>query len=185
LGYSSNLQFCIGSNSLNRFENLLIEEIPSLRRYAWALSGDANQADDLVQDCLARAISRRKLWISHKGMRPWLFTIMHNIYINAARRALNAPVVGSIEDYAKSSVSLSDADIICAISDFEQSLNQLTFEHREALLLVGLEQLSYKEASKVVGVPVGTIMSRLSRAREQLRKSLYGEPQATGVRRVI
>jgi RNA polymerase sigma-70 factor (ECF subfamily) len=169
---------------LNRFENLLIEEIPSLRRYAWALSGDADQADDLVQECLARAISRRKLWISHKGMRPWLFTIMHNIYLNAARRAVNAPVVGSIEDYGKSTVSQSDADTICSISDFEQSLQQLSAEHREALLLVGLEQLSYKEASKVAGVPVGTIMSRLSRAREKLRKSLSGETQVASIKRL-
>jgi RNA polymerase sigma-70 factor (ECF subfamily) len=169
---------------LNRFENLLIEEIPSLRRYAWALSGDANQADDLVQECLARAISRRKLWISHKGMRPWLFTIMHNIYLNAARATANAPVVGSIEDYGKSIVSQSDADTICVISDFEQSLQQLSAEHREALLLVGLEQLSYKEASKVAGVPVGTIMSRLARAREQLSKSLSGETQVASIRRV-
>lgn len=169
---------------MNRFENLLIEAIPSLRRYAWALSGDADQADDLVQECLARAISRRKLWISHKGMRPWLFTIMHNIYLNAARRAANAPVVGSIEDYGKSTVSQSDADTICTISDFEQSLQQLSAEHRETLLLVGLEQLSYKEASKVAGVPVGTIMSRLSRAREQLRKGLSGETQVASIRRV-
>lgn len=169
---------------MNRFENLLIEAIPSLRRYAWALSGDADQADDLVQECLARAISRSKLWISHKGMRPWLFTIMHNIYLNAARRAANAPVVGSIEDYGKSTVSQSDADTICTISDFEQSLQQLSAEHRETLLLVGLEQLSYKEASKVAGVPVGTIMSRLSRAREQLRKGLSGETQVASIRRV-
>jgi len=78
----------------------------------------------------------------------------------------------------------SDADTICAISDFEQSLNQLSPEHRETLLLVGLEQLSYKEAAKVAGVPVGTIMSRLSRAREQLSKNLSGEMQVVSIRRV-
>jgi len=169
---------------LNRFENLLIGAIPSLRRYAWALSGDANQADDLVQECLARAISRRKLWISHKSMRPWLFTIMHNLYLNEARQASKVPVAGSIEDYGKSAIAQSDADTFCAISDFEQSLNQLSPEHRETLLLVGLEQLSYKEAAKVAGVPVGTIMSRLSRAREQLSKNLSGEIQVASIRRV-
>ena len=169
---------------MNRFENLLVEEIPSLRRYAWALSGDPNQVDDLVQECLARAISRRKLWISQKGIRPWLFTILHNIYVNAVRRAGNAPIVDSIQDYENSAISATNADTMCTISDFERSLNQLSLDQREALLLVGLEQLSYREASKVAGVPVGTIMSRLSRAREQLRKSLNGETKVASIRRV-
>ena len=169
---------------MSRFENLLVEEIPALRRYAWALSGDSNQVDDLVQECLARAISRRKLWISQKGIRPWLFTILHNIFVNTLRRAGNAPIVGSIEDYENSAVSTSEADTMCTLSDFERSLNQLSLDQREALLLVGMEQLSYKEASKVVGVPVGTIMSRLSRAREQLRKGLNGETRIASIRRV-
>ena len=73
---------------------------------------------------------------------------------------------------------------MCTLSDFERSLNQLSLDQREAVLLVGMEQLSYKEASKVAGVPVGTIMSRLSRAREQLRKSLNGETKVASIRRV-
>lgn len=169
---------------MSRFENLLVEEIPALRRYAWALSGDSNQVDDLVQECLARAISRRKLWISQKGIRPWLFTILHNIFVNTLRRAGNAPIAGSIEDYENSAVSTSKTDTMCTLSDFERSLNQLSPDQREALLLVGMEQLSYKEASKVAGVPVGTIMSRLSRAREQLRKSFNGETKVASIRRV-
>ena len=169
---------------MSRFENLLVEEIPALRRYAWALSGDSNQVDDLVQECLARAISRRKLWISQKGIRPWLFTILHNIFVNTLRRAGNAPIAGSIEDYENSAVSTSKADAMCTLSDFERSLNLLSLDQREALLLVGMEQLSYKEASKVAGVPVGTIMSRLSRAREQLRKNLNGETKVASIRRV-
>ncbi len=163
---------------------MLVEQIPSLRRYAWALSGDSNQVDDLVQECLARAISRRKLWISRKGMRPWLFTLLHNIFVNLVRRTGNAPSVGSIEEYQNSAISSDNADTICALSDFERSLNQLSLDQREALLLVGLEQLSYREASKVAGVPVGTIMSRLSRAREQLTKSLNGETRVASIRRV-
>ncbi len=169
---------------MNRFENLLLEEISSLRRYAWALSGDPDQADDLVQECLARAISRRKLWISQKGMRPWLFTILHNIFVNTTRRDGNSPIAGSIEEYENSAISAGEADTMCAISDFERSVNQLPAEQRETLLLVGLEQMSYREASKVAGVPVGTIMSRLSRARTQLTKSLNGEPQVASIRRV-
>lgn len=169
---------------MNRFEDMLVDEIPSLRRYAWALSGDANQADDLVQECLARAISRRKLWIRQKGIRPWLFTILHNIFLNSARRVSNSPINGSIEEYENAAISVGDADTMCAISDFERSMNQLSLEHRQALLLVGLEQMSYREASKVLGVPVGTLMSRLSRAREQLSRSLNGETQTANIRRV-
>ncbi len=155
-----------------------------MRRYAWALSGDSNQVDDLVQECLTRAISRRKLWISQKGIRPWLFTILHNIFINTIRRASDAVDNSSLEDYENSAISAADADSMCVLSDFEQSLNQLPVDQRESLLLVGMEQLSYKEAAKVAGVPVGTIMSRLSRAREQLSKNLDGEPQVSHIRRI-
>lgn len=175
---------CTGPEALNRFEKLLIAEIPSLRRYARALSGDDNRADDLVQDCLTRAISRRKLWISHKGMRPWLFSIMHNIFINDLRHANKTPIVDSTDDYRSSSLSQDDADSMVAQSDFDQALAQLSAEYREALLLVGLEQLSYKQAARVAGVPVGTIMSRLARARDQLRKNLNGEPTLASIRRI-
>lgn len=181
---SRRLRSCTGPEALNRFEKLLIAEIPSLRRYARALSGDANRADDLVQDCLTRAISRRKLWLSHKGMRPWLFSIMHNIFINDLRRTDNTPVVDSSDDYRNNSLSQDDADSFVAQSDFDQALAQLSAEYREVLLLVGLEQLSYKQAASVAGVPVGTIMSRLARARDQLRKNLDGEPTLASIRRI-
>jgi len=148
------------------------------------LSGDANEADDLVQECLVRAVSRRKLWISQKGIRPWLFTILHNIFVNTMRRGNKSPIVGSVEDYQNRDISEEDSDLLCVMSDFEKSLNQLPHEQREVLLLVGLEQLTYKEVSRVVGVPVGTVMSRLSRAREQLRKTLDGETQVARIKRV-
>ena len=148
------------------------------------MSGDANEADDLVQECLVRAVSRRKLWISQKGIRPWLFTILHNIFVNTMRRGSKSPIVGSVEDYQNRDISEEDSDLLCVMSDFEKSLNQLPDEQREVLLLVGLEQLTYKEVSRVVGVPVGTVMSRLSRAREQLRKTLDGETQVARIKRV-
>jgi RNA polymerase sigma-70 factor (ECF subfamily) len=169
---------------LSRFENLLVEEIPSLRRYAWALSGESTAVDDLVQECLARAISRRKLWISHQGIRPWLFTILHNIFVNSVRSSSPLSEGNSIENYEDLTTSESDADAMCVLSDFEKSLNRLSLDQREALILVGMEQLSYKDAAKVAGVPVGTIMSRLSRAREQLAEYLNGEIQVANLRRV-
>ena len=155
-----------------------------MRRYARALCGDFSEADDLVQECLARAVSRRKLWIGHRGIRPWLFTILHNIFVNGLRRQVNSRVVGTAEDYAQSVASDQDADLLCAVSDFEKALQQLSTDQREVLLLVGLEQMSYQEISKITGAPVGTVMSRLSRAREQLRKSLDGEIKLANIKRV-
>jgi RNA polymerase sigma-70 factor (ECF subfamily) len=169
---------------LSRFEILLVEQIPALRRYARALCGNFGQADDLVQECLLRAVSRRKLWIGHKGIRPWLFTIMHNIFVNGLRRQASSQIVGSADNYESTIASEQDADLLCAVSDFEKAVQQLAADHREVILLVGLEQMSYKEISKITGVPVGTVMSRLSRAREQLRKSLDGEIKLANIKRV-
>ena len=169
---------------MNRFEILLVEEIPSLRRYARALSGDISLADDLVQECLVRAVSRRRLWISQKGMRPWLFTMLHNIFVNTLRHANNKQIFAMIEDYESIALSEDDAETLSVMSDFERAVKQLSPEHREVLLLVGVEQLSYKEVSKIVGVPSGTVMSRLSRAREHLRQSLDGEILPARIKRV-
>jgi RNA polymerase sigma-70 factor (ECF subfamily) len=155
-----------------------------LRRYARALCRDSSEADDLVQECLARAVSRRRLWIGQRGIRPWLFTILHNIFINGLRRQANSRVVGTAEHYAQPMASEQDADLLCAVSDFEKALQMLSADQREVLLLVGLEQMSYKEISKITGAPVGTVMSRLSRAREQLCKSLDGEIKLASIKRV-
>ena len=169
---------------MNRFETLLVEEIPSLRRYARALCGDPAQADDLVQECLLRAINRRKLWIGSKGIRPWLFTILHNIFVNTMRRASRVPITGIAEDLDDRVASADSPEELSTLSDFEKSLDRLGPEQREVLLLVGLEQLSYKEVAKIAGGPVGTVMSRLSRAREYLRKGMEGEIRLANFRRV-
>lgn len=169
---------------MNRFETLLIDEIPALRRYARALSGDVIEADDLVQECLLRAVSRRRLWISHKGMRPWLFTILHNIFVNTLRRKSRSPIVGMPEQLQDPPVSNDDPGELCTVSDFEKALQGLSPEQREVLLLVGLEQMPYKKVSRITGVPVGTVMSRLSRARSYLRDALEGDVQPARIKRV-
>jgi RNA polymerase sigma-70 factor (ECF subfamily) len=117
-------------------------------------------------------------------MRPWLFTILHNIYVNSLRRLSRTPVVASDENREMRVASEQDADLHCVVSDFEKALRRLSDEQREVLLLVGLEQMSYKEISKITGVPVGTVMSRLSRAREQLRQSLEGDIKPANIKRV-
>lgn len=163
---------------------MLVEEIPALRRYARALCGNDTEADDLVQESLLRAISRRRLWISHKGMRPWLFTIMHNLFVNALRRGARSSRVDSPERIEDAVVSNEDPGELCTLSDFERALRRLTAEQREVLELVGVEQMSYRQVARIAGIPVGTVMSRLSRARSQLQKSLDGETRVTRLKRM-
>ena len=169
---------------MNRFERLLIAEIPALRRYARVLSRDFSLADDLVQECLARAVASRRLWISERGMRPWLFTILHNIFIDSLRRQSGSIDAERSDSNRENIAAEQDADLLCALSDFEQALYQLSPEQREVLVLVGLEQMSYREVAKVTGVAVGTVMSRLSRAREMLARGLDGIPQSANLQRI-
>jgi RNA polymerase sigma-70 factor (ECF subfamily) len=169
---------------MDRFQTLLVDEIPSLRRYAKVLCKDRDQADDLVQECLLRAISRRKLWLGHKGIRPWLFTIMHNLFVNALRRPAHLYVDTLSEGYSNTAIADDHAEELSMLADFEKCFTTLSTEQREVLVLVGVEQLSYKRVAKITNVPVGTVMSRLARAREQLRKTLDGEAQSTKIKRI-
>ena len=143
----------------------IVAHIPRLRRYARALAGDSHRADDLVQDTLERALVKFNLWRRGSDLRAWLFTIMHNVFINQlkARRELALDAV--VEDGLQSAPQSDPLEL----RDLDAALRQLPVEQREVLLLVGLEQLSYAEVSKALSVPVGTVMSRLSRGRERLR----------------
>jgi RNA polymerase sigma-70 factor (ECF subfamily) len=144
----------------------IITYIPHLRRYARALTGDKTSAEDLVQDTLERAWTRMVLWRPNSNIRAWLFTIMHNIYVNQIKAAARGrpqsreEVEGSVAPPQENRLELSD---------LSRALQRLPQEQREVVLLIGLEQLSYDEAAKVLKVPIGTVMSRLSRGREQLR----------------
>ena len=169
---------------MNRFERLLIAEIPALRRYARALSRDFSLADDLVQESLARAVASRRLWVSERGIRPWLFTILHNVFVDGIRRQAGSLEAENSDRNRESIAAEQDADLLCTLSDFEQALYRLSAEQREVLLLVGLEQMSYRQVAKVTGVPLGTVMSRLSRARENLARSLDGIPQPANIKRI-
>ncbi len=161
-----------------RFEQLLVEQIPRLRRYARALSGDPALADDLVQDTLVRALTRRHLWMSTRGIRPWLFTIMHNVYVNAVvRRARVAERSAGPEELGQvPSAERAESDL--QLRELDRALATLPAEQREALLLASLEGLSYREIAKVAAVPIGTVMSRVSRARERLRQLVQGRGDA-------
>ncbi|HWS13015.1 MAG TPA: sigma-70 family RNA polymerase sigma factor [Rhodocyclaceae bacterium] len=154
----------------------IVAEIPRLRRYARALTGDAARADDLVQDTIERALSRWSLWRSGTNLRAWMFAIMHNLFVNQIKSAQRIEYVGDdpLPDLA-SRATQSDA---LEVRDLAGALQRLSPEQREVLLLVGLEELSYEQAAKALGIPIGTVMSRLSRARERLRALLAGTEAA-------
>ena len=157
--------------------NRITAHIPALRRYARALTGDAWAADDLVQDTLERACGRWRLWTVESDLRAWLFTIMHNLFIDGARRALRQPPVTADIDDSSYQVPGSGGPPEQAI-DLQRCLLRLPEDQREVLLLVTLQDLSYQEVARITSTPVGTVMSRLSRARKRLRELMEAPAEA-------
>lgn len=152
---------------------LIEPSIPSLRRYARSLVRDTSEADDLVQDCLERAIRRWGQRRGHSDTRSWLFSILHNLAISRWRRiqrqgrhmAIDDATDAALSQPANQSDGMDHADLIRALAD-------LSPDDRAVLLLVGVEQLTYAQTAAVLGVPIGTVMSRLSRARERLARRI-------------
>ncbi len=143
--------------------------IPALRRYARALTRDADLADDLVQDTLVRALRSEHLF--HGGdVRAWMYTILTNLNRNRLRSLARRPAMSSIDDNDAPDMSGPEA----GGRDIERALATLVDDQRHALLLVVLEGLSYREVAEVQGVPIGTVMSRLARARVQIKNFLDG-----------
>ena len=165
--------------------------IPRLRRHARALAGDAALADDLVQDTLERACQKWALWQppasatteeEQKALLSWLLTMMHNLYANQWQRAARHRTVTLDETQDP----IHDPMPRLALQlDLARALALLSPQAREVLLLIGMEQFSYSEAAQMLDVPVGTVMSRLSRAREQLRRLMDGERLAPPVLRAV
>ena len=149
----------------------IIEHVPHLRRYARALTGDVALAEDLVQDTIERGWKRMALWRPGSNLRAWLFTIMHNLYVNQLKAGQRRLTLGTEHRALDVPVS-SPQDYQLELIDVNRALQRLPYEQREVVLLIGLEQMSYVEAAKVLGVPVGTVMSRLSRGREELRSMI-------------
>lgn len=155
----------------------ITQHIPSLRRYARALTGDAWAADDLVQDTLERACSKWRLWLAGSDLRAWLFTLMHNLFVNQLRAAARRPAPAHLVDVAELADELAAPESGTATGlDLQRCLLLLPQDQREVLLLVSMEDLSYVEVARITGVPVGTVMSRLSRARSRLRELMDGAP---------
>ena len=158
----------------------IAEHIPRLRRYARALVGDQYAADDLVQDTLERAINKRHLWRPGSDLRAWLFAIMHNVFVNQLRSRRAHPEE-ALDDDALPAVMPVDG-VQLEIRDLQTALAALPPEQRAVVLLVGLEQLTYAEVSEALGIPIGTVMSRLFRGRERLRGMLTGAPALPGLK---
>jgi RNA polymerase sigma-70 factor, ECF subfamily len=152
------------------FARLLETEIPRLRRYARALTRDVTRADDLVQSCLTRAVAKQHLWQPGTDLRAWLFTILHNQHVNDVRRAVREGVGVAVEEMAPVLTVGSNAIAVLELRDLEAAIARLPPEQRQVILLVGLEGMRYEEVALILRVPVGTVRSRLSRGRDQLRR---------------
>ena len=159
---------------------LMAQQIPRLRRYALSLTGNAEEADDLVQDCLERAIRKKHLWHQHGSIRAWLFKILYRIFLNQAaqRNARNRSVQIDETVTALSEPARQEMQLVC--KDIAAAMQRLPVEQRAAIALTAVEGFPYDEAAGVLGVPVGTLRSRLFRGREMLR-DLYVAPAAKQV----
>jgi RNA polymerase sigma factor (sigma-70 family) len=156
----------------------ILEHIPRLRRYARALVGDRYAADDLVQDTLERAWNKFHLWRPGSDLRAWLFAIMHNVFVNQVRTK-RSDIEKAMEELPELAVRATQSDAL-ELGDVERALRALADEQREVLLLVAVEEMTYEEVSRALAIPIGTVMSRLSRGRERMRRLVGGTaPMAT------
>ena len=159
----------------------LVELIPRLRRYARALVGDRATADDLVQDTLERAWAKLHLYRRGTDLRAWLFTVMHNVHVNRVRAARPTDM---LEDEMPELAQRAPQGDTLLVRDLDRAIARLPAEQASVLLLVTLEEMSYEEVARTLGIPIGTVMSRLSRAREKLRAMMFGPSAAAKLKLV-
>jgi RNA polymerase sigma-70 factor, ECF subfamily len=155
---------------LSDFLDEIEAAVPALRRYARALTRDIDRADDLVQDCLERAIRKRGLWQPTGPLKAWLFRMLLNIYRNQLRGQRRRGDHLTLDDMPSEPSTPAPQPGHIALAELGRAIERLPLEQREALLLVVLEGASYAEAADMLTIPIGTLMSRLGRARAALRK---------------
>jgi len=172
-----------GDSSAGLPEGALLAAISRLRRYAQVLTRNTSRADDLVQDTLARAWDKRKLWRADSDLRAWLFTIMHNVHVNqvavAGREARN--VAFDPQDEGSSALQATSGGnplVRVELAEVSAQIDRLPAEQRD-VLLAAAEGLRYDEIAAALAIPVGTVMSRLSRAREKLRRATMRPNEAS------
>lgn len=156
----------------------IVGQIPSLRRYARALmGGHVDDADDLVQDTLERAFAKWHLFRAGMAIRPWLFSIMHNVFVNQTAGRRNRQAALSLEDINEPGQACGH-DEKMQVRDVSAAVAHLPAGLREVLLLVTIEDLSYADTARALDIPIGTVMSRLARARAQIREIMDGGVRA-------
>lgn len=163
---------------------LIAREIPHLRRFAIGLTQDAALADDLVQDSLERALRKRRQWSRRGSLRSWLFRVLYRIHLDRGRSRWNRLVPASETELGRLSVEPPRQVAHVECRDIADALERLPPDQRTALLLIALEGMSYDQAAAVLDIPVGTLRSRLSRARQRLAREWVGRSEHTRLRRV-
>lgn len=162
---------------MQQFLDEIEESVPALRRYARALTRNADRADDLVQDCLERAIRKQALWRPTGSLRSWLFRILLNLYRNELRTDRRRGEHVSVDTLLIEPAVAPAQPGRIALGEMARAIDTLAAEQREALLLVVLDGMSYADAADAIGVPIGTLMSRLGRARAALRNLTGSEDE--------
>jgi len=157
-------------------DETIVAELPTLKRYALRLTKCAHLAEDLVQDCLARALSRRHLFNNDANIRPWLFTVMHNLHVSNCRQATVRSTFARSQMAVASEGREAAQEHVADLNKVYRAINSLPKEQRDVVVLVTLQELSYQEAATALGIPIGTVMSRLARGREKIRTILKFEP---------
>jgi RNA polymerase sigma-70 factor (ECF subfamily) len=149
-------------------------EIPRLRRHARALLYHHADAEDLVQDCLVTALAKQDTLQDPSRLRGWLFAILNNLFRMRMRSNARRGVTASIDEFAEQLADITSPGEREVALDLARAMGELSMEHRQILLLLNVEGCSYQEIAEILDVPVGTVMSRLARARERLRGLLEG-----------
>lgn len=160
------------NNERGYADETIIAQLPTLKKYALRLTRSAHLAEDLVQDCLARALSRRHLFHSDANIRPWLFTVMHNLHVSNCRQS------GVRMAFVRNQMAISSEgreasqEHTADLNQVFRAINTLPKEQRDVVVLVAIQDLSYQEAAKALNIPIGTVMSRLARGRDRIRTML-------------
>lgn len=158
-------------------------EAPRLMRYACALLRDRREAEDLVHDCIVKALANLSNWRDGDNPRKWLFTILHNVHIDRIRTHARRPRMVPLEDEHGGVGPVRQSEDV-TVAEIDRALAALPLEQRQCVLLIGLEGAGYAEAAEMLGIPVGTVMSRLSRGRERLRELLDRPGERANLRRI-
>jgi RNA polymerase sigma-70 factor (ECF subfamily) len=168
----------------------LLAAIPRLRRYARVLTGDTTRADDLVQETLARGWEKRRLWAAGTDLRAWLFTIMHNLFVNQRASSLRDAQNVSLDEESESGGAWqlpvrATQQTHVELIEVLRELGRLPPDQREVLMLAAVEEMRYDEIAAVLAIPIGTVMSRLSRAREKLRRAIDDPAGAPATLKIV